>query len=286
MFKIKVFIFFMAIKNMVAPCYMEKGISGFRAEKMGYKIEKVGQLPDSIPESSGLEIAQQGKSFWTHGDGGCKKKLYEINQQGEVLSVLSLKKLSNIDWEDIAKDDQGNLYIADIGNNRNIRKNLYIFKINVNEKNSVDTIKFSYPDQNSFPPSKEQMNFDCESIFWYKDSLYLFSKNRGQKCVKFYKLPDKGGEYVAELFQEVYMNSMVTAADISPDNKMMALLTYGKIYFFKIGEGDKLIATPYFCKTFSRNAQAEALVFINNTDLLVSNEQGKLFLVSKKKKSE
>jgi hypothetical protein len=285
MIKLKLLVFFFAIKNFLTPCHVENKETGFKAMKKGYKIEKVGHLPDSIPESSGLEIAKEGQSFWTHGDGQCKSQLYEVDINGNALSVLPLKNASNIDWEDMAKDDKGNLYIADIGNNLNKRKNLRIYKVNVNENNRIDTINFSYPDQTSFPPEKDEMNFDAEAIFWCKNNLYIISKNRGVKCVNFYKVPDVKGNYVAELFiNGIYLNSMITAADISPDKKLVALLSYGKIYFFKAEDHEgSLKLKPYFVKTFSRSKQSEALVFVNNTDLLISNEQGELFLVRKKK---
>ena len=282
---LKLYAILFAIKNFFAPCYLEKKVSGFHAERNGYRIEKVGRLPDSIPESSGLEIAEEGKNYWTLGDGGSKSQLYKVDATGKALDILNLAQLKNIDWEALAKDDKGNIYIGEFGNNRNVRKDLRIYKVNVGDNNRVDTISFCYPDQKAFPPEKQQLNFDCEGFFWYNDSLYLFSKNRGQKCTKFYKLPDKPGNHQAVLFDELFMNAQLTDADMSPDNKLLALLSYGKIYFLNvhINPNGTFKFTPWFCKIFNRSAQAEALVFINDTDLLVSNEEGQLFVVRKKK---
>ena len=282
MLKLKILTLFFAFKNLVAPCHIEKRETGFHAAKNRYKIERVGTLPDLITESSGLEIAMEGQSFWIHGDGGAKNNLYEINLKGQLRSIRSLPA-SNKDWEDITKDDKGNLYVGDFGNNKSKRRDLRIYKISAD--NNVDTIQFSYPDQEAFPPKEEDRNFDCEAIFWHQDHLYLVSKNRGHKKINFYKLPDQKGNYVAEVFiKGVYLNSMITAADISPDKKLVTLLSYGKIYFFTIEAENPLQLKPYFVKTFNRSAQSEAMVFINDSDLFISNEQGQLFLVKKKKK--
>jgi sugar lactone lactonase YvrE len=43
---------------------------------------------------------------------------------------------TNIDWEDITKDKDGNLYVGDFGNNDNERKDLCIYKI---DKKSLTT---------------------------------------------------------------------------------------------------------------------------------------------------
>lgn len=282
MIKLKLLTLYFALKNFIAPTWIEKKESGFVAGKKGYTIMKVGQLPDSIPESSGLEIARDGESFWTHGDGNCKSNLYEVNCEGSPLSVMHVTSIPNIDWEDMTKDSYGNIYIADTGNNLNKRKNLRILKIHA-DRRKVDTISFAYPDQTMFPPPKEKMNFDCEAILWYNHHLYLFSKNRGHKQVHFYRIPDTAGVHTATLVDTLYFNSMITSAGISPDKKLVALLGYGKIYFLKAEEGEYLRLKPFFVKPFNRSGQSEGLVFVNNTDMLISNEQGKLFLAVKRK---
>jgi len=282
MLKYQLLTFIFAVKNLFIPTINEKKQSDFKVARNGYAIHKVGHLPDSVPESSGLEVATEEKTFWTHGDGHCSTNLFEITKNGEVQSVLSLKGIANVDWEGLTKDANGNIYIGDFGNNYNNRKDLVIYKVNPSSPTSIESIKFSYEDQKEFPPSPAELNFDCEAMVWYKDSLYLFSKNRGQKWMKIYSLPDKPGTYVAKIHQKIYVNSMITDADVSSDLKLVALLTYGKIYFLKVTEGFAL--DPYFVKVFNRSKQSEGLVFYNNSDLLVSNEQGELFEVKKKRK--
>lgn len=251
--------------------------TGFRGNKHPeIKITKEGNLPADINESSGLEIYSRD-TLITHNDGGGSKSIYTINDNGQLLEEIKIKETANIDWEDVSRDNSENLYIGDIGNNENKRKNLTIYRYNLSERRITGEIKYSYPDQQSFPPARENKNFDCEAMFWHKDSLYLFSKNRGNKWVKLYRLPDKPGSHTAVLVDSVKLSSMVTAADIAPDKNSYVLLAYGKLYFFKIDDKKVNFKNPWFSRRFSRSGQAEAITYINNSKLVVTNEKGKVF---------
>ena len=119
----------------------------------------------------------------------------------------------------------------------------------------------------------EQRNFDCEATVWHQNKLYLFSKNRSKtnRYVKLYSIPDSEGTYVASSSDSVYSKAMVTAADISPDGKTLALLTYGKVLLFDVEENLNFNKPTQCIKT--GKGQTEALVFVNNTDFVITNER-------------
>lgn len=185
-------------------------------------------LPSVLNEASGLYYAGPD-SLWWHNDGGDIPALYLTNDQGELLRTVPLPGLRNIDWEDITVDDQGFLYIGDFGNNLNQRKDLRIYRFHPPTA-SVDSILFAYEDQHAFPPPAEEANFDMEAMFWYGDTLHLFSKNRLQKgsyYTKHYTLPAAPGTYTARLRDSIYLRKrVVTGAAISPDGKAVALVAY------------------------------------------------------------
>ena len=190
----------------------------------------------------------------------------------------------NKDWEDIAKDDRGNLYLADVGNNANNRRDLVIYKFHPLTPERVESIRVRYANQRTFPPAADSLNFDCEAVVWYQNTLYLFSKNRSKtnRMVKMYAVPDAAGSYEAVPQDSLYSHAMVTGADVSPDGKTLALLTYGKVLLFDIAQGMNL-QHPTQCLKIAR-AQTEAIVFVNNTDFVISNERkGELWKVTKKK---
>lgn len=253
-----------------------------------YEIERIGQLPEEVKESSGMAVFED--LFITHPDSGNPPKLwgvkYPFKNDNAVHGTLTLpSNIKNIDWEDLAQDDQDNLFIGDFGNNNHERKNLSIIKFNL-LTNKSENIEFHYPDQTTFPPKKNKdKNYDCEAMFWSKGKLYLFSKNKGNKNVKVYKLPDQAGSYEAEIIDTLKLPMQITGADISPDGQFATLLSYGKVllYCVEFDSEEKLNLSPFHCKQFTRSGQSEAIVFLDEENLLITNEKGKVYWMYIKK---
>jgi uncharacterized protein YdgA (DUF945 family) len=61
--------------------------------------------------------------LWVIEDSGNANKIYGLNQTRKNITIRMLK----IDWEEITKDKEGNLYIGDFGNNEN-KEDLCIYK--------------------------------------------------------------------------------------------------------------------------------------------------------------
>ena len=140
------------------------------------------KLDDELKEISGLESINDSL-FIGHNDGGNQPLLYLMNQEGKILKSCKIYNAKNTDWEDLTKDDKGNLYIADIGNNANKRKKVRILKVELDSVLLLDSVNasvysFNYPDQTEFPPSNSELHYDAESISFFKDSLWIFTKCR------------------------------------------------------------------------------------------------------------
>lgn len=106
-----------------------------------------------VPESSSLALGEQPGTFYTNADAGNSPTLYKVNTEGKLLQEINLP-VANHDWESLAKDDKGNLYVVDAGNNNNSRKNLVVYRVNPTTPQQVSQIPFSYADQTEFPPKK------------------------------------------------------------------------------------------------------------------------------------
>ncbi len=280
---IKLFYWLFAIKVSLCNCQSERKRSGFVRGKSDYRISKIGKLPKRAVETSGLARVSGKATFWTHNDGGNIAELIEIDKKGHLMSILPLPKLINHDWEDLGADNLGNLYIADIGNNNNNRRDLLIYKLNPAQPGSVEEIRFNFADQREFPPAVENRNFDCEALIYKNNNLYLFSKNRSptNRYVKLYTIPAQAGSYSATPIDSVYIKSMVTGASISPDGHTLALMSYGKVLLFDVSAGVDF-SKPLSCIKVG-GGQAEAILFVNNTDFIFTNEQKRnIYLVKKK----
>lgn len=284
MLKYKLFTLYIFLQTALCGCQQDKNRADFEIVDSGYEITQLAKMNKTeVAESSGFAWAEGDSTLWTHGDGGGANELYKVNLQGELLETKTIPNTTNADWEDLTKDKAGNIYIGDFGNNDNKRHNLRIFKINPADSSRVDTIRFRYADQLLFPPKKKDRNFDSEAFFWHNGNLYLFTKDRGrEELVKVYEVPDKPGDYAVKPIDSLQINTMITAADISPDGKHFALLGYGKVYLFEMPAGGKIFDGKKQCIPVGKSGQAEALVFENDQDLIFSNENGKIFRVKKK----
>ncbi len=177
-------------------------------------------LPSSVYETSGLEIINE--NLITINDSGNPSNLYYLNKNGEMLFRRMFNGLKNNDWEDLTADEEF-IYIADIGNNFDIRDNLRIIKTPISpENNSFEIINFYYPEQDDFS-FKELSIYDAEGLISFGDFLLIFTKNRAKKITEIYKLPKKSGNYKAELIGEIDVESIVTAADFNNKMKLLAI---------------------------------------------------------------
>lgn len=259
-------------------CTSDQGRGTFADASSRYTVAEIGRMNTRAQESSGLENATTQGDLWTHADGGNTARLYRLTRQGDLLQTVDLDPLQNIDWEDLTQDEERRLYVGDFGNNKNKRRNLHIYRLSGPTLHQVDTIRFSYPDQRAFPPRKARRNFDCEAFYYYQDSLYLFTKNRGSSgMVKQYVLPARPGRHTARLADSLALPTWVTAADVSPDGHRVALLGEGQVYLFERLPGRRLFDGLKTTVSLSKSGQAEALVFINDRDFVFSNEKGVLY---------
>ena len=269
----KLYLFLFALKTATCSCNFEVKNVFFTKAKFG--IHKEGKLPVCIGENSGLVKAWQDGYYWTHNDSGGSPELYMINAAGLMFDTLRVPNSVNIDWEDLAKDKKGNIYIGDFGDNSNRRNDLTIYKRGYS---GTEKITFEYADKT--PADSSNLVFDCEAFFWNNDSLYLFTKswNKGQKLTKLYVLPDKPGHYKVSPIDQSFLKTQVTGADISPDGSKFALITYGKIMIYNIRNGQINFKSPSKCIKIGKN-QTEAIVFENDHRLVFSNEQRKIYSI-------
>ncbi len=193
----------------------------------------VTNLDKKLKESSGLAFTKHG--LWTVNDGK-SNSIYRIDEQsGIIRQEIILTNTTFIDAEGIACD-QHYLYIEDAGNNDGQRKDLKIVRLAIDsihptEKTqslTAETISFIYPEQTNFNPDKKNNNFDCESIIATKDSLFLFTKRRGDNQTSLYALPKKPGNYKAVLKKTFNVSGLITDAAISDDERSVVLVGYLK----------------------------------------------------------
>lgn len=246
-----------------------------------FNIAGIGKIRfKALKESSGLSHWKEDL-FFTHNDD-TDSCLYLINAKGKLIRKWFVP-FKNRDWEDVCQDDKGRVFIGDFGNNFNASKNLRIYIFDPMKNKTEGMIRFRYAEQEAFPPVQPgSMNFDCEAMVYQKDSLYLFTKNKKERSTNVYAIPAKPGDFTVVKKQEIPLLGMVTAASLRPDGKELALLTYGKLYFFSLNNGLQSIPNPDFCFAWSKFRQSESLSYWGRDSLLAGNEQRDLYLITRK----
>ena len=191
----------------------------------------VGELPDEIEETSGL-IFHNGK-LWTHNDSEGEPMLYSVDTAtGEILERKTISGVTNIDWEDLAKDATY-IYIGDFGA---MNTNPRIIRIKIEDLENPElsviesrVINFTYgnPDYPEPDYSVTNTRFDCEAFIAKDDTLFLFSKNWVDHQTYLYAIPNKANYFhTITPVDTLQLDYLVCAADYDYQTNTVALLGY------------------------------------------------------------
>ncbi len=267
------------LKNSLFLLFLLMTSFSFSQEK---KCVIVGSLPVELKEASGLELLNDS-TFIAINDGGNKAELFLLNLDGSLQRKVTVLKEKNHDWEDLTSDGEF-LYIADFGNNNNTRKNLRVLKVNIEDittKKEVvaEKIYFNYIEQVSFPPKKEEMNFDAEAIVCIGDSLLILTKTNTVPWTgksQLYYLSKTPGIYSIKKSGELFIGSngwyidAITAADYL-DNKLV-VTTYNRLLTFNFANNNvKLIKKL----SFSELTQKEGVLFKSADEVFIVDENSR-----------
>ena len=243
-------------------------------------------LPDQLKECSGL--IELGDGFFLGlNDSGNAADLWLFNDNPKYpVKGIHVKGATNADWEELASDDEY-LYIGDTGNNSGTRKDLTVYKVRrsgVFESGEVtaEKIHFSYPDQKKFSPSGKH-NFDCEAMVCIGDSLYVFTKNRGNAKTDAYGFPKLPGTYKAKKLGSFDAEGLVTGAAFRTVDSQGQLALIGYTFVDQSYHPFILefsgITIPYFFKnkpvryTYEAKLQTESILFFGPDNVLITNEE-------------
>ncbi len=272
-----------------------------------------------IDEMSGIARSRTYEDiYWVHNDSGDRARIFPIRLDGSVVvppfisrrdssdrpedpttayEGIQIEGAVNIDWEDIACDGD-TLYIADTGNNGNARRDLAVYV--VKEPNPETTLQahalkrlpVAYPDQKAFPG--DVWRFDCEAIFVFQGKLYFLTKHRAPRQLstpengtKLYRLDTQYTDRLNTLtLVDTHDNlgGWVTAAAMSPDERRLAVLCQApqqSLWLFeRPARGDKFLTQGKAKQIPLQNGkQCEAIEWIDNQRLVITNEQREIFVV-------
>lgn len=243
-------------------------------------VREVGRIESRvISESSGVAASRQYTNiFWTQTDGGGPKKqwLVAMNRNGATVKEFFVGGVFISDWEDIAIDGGRNLYIADTGNNDARRPQISVHQLSEPDPHSaVSRVEVKQSWSLRFPAEI----FDCESLFIWEGYGYVVSKVFKDARAKIYRFPLTPAKepVVLELVATTKIDSPVTGADISPDGRLLGLVSKAGAFVYRIdGDVSRVIkAKPH--QTKFRHEHIEGCTFVPE-GLLATAESREVFL--------
>lgn len=232
-----------------------------------------------IKESSGVIASRRYPDvFWTHNDGGGPKKqiLYAIDREGKTRAAFQVTGPRFHDWEDIAIDNAGHLYLGDIGNNDSKEDRLTVYEIDEPDPTSgTGSVSPKRGWTLKFPGAP----FNCESLFIWKEHGYVISKVFDKAHAQVFRFPleNTNRPLTLELVATTRIESPVTGADISADGNLLGLVSKTGAYVFRI-EGDVArIAQIEPHHTRLKDQHIEGCCFVLD-GLLATSERRNIFL--------
>ncbi len=231
-----------------------------------------------LSEISGM--AHKGNYIYAINDGDNGPYVFRLNiSTGEMSGKYRFENLENHDWEELSVFDNY-LYIGDFGNNRAERKNLAIYRINIDSllypAPPVNVTRFSYGMQMSYERSRHDHEWDCEAMTVTSDGIYCFSKNWKNMVTMMYHFNEGGNN---NLFPVDSFNAgfLVTGAYFDAPSRSLYLCGYNEnnTYLLRFTDIDKPSFSVYYKKYIIpelKNTQVES-VFVDGNYIYLASER-------------
>jgi hypothetical protein len=146
----------------------------------------------AIPEASGIVRSRRHPGiFWVHNDSGNAPLLFAVRGDGRIVRRFRLA-IPNLDWEDIAVDDRGHLYLGDIGNNTGLLRVRTIYQLDepdptIPEGGDRDRPLPATRAVNYAPPPSNR--FDAEGLVIDRGTAVLIAKYRDGREAELFAVP-------------------------------------------------------------------------------------------------
>lgn len=248
------------------------------------QLKKVSRLPTVMNECSGMLFVDDS-TLLMHNDSEVPNRLYYVNVQGNMMDSVEIP-LRLFDFEAISRNGSL-LYLADIGNNTNIRKDLKIVIFDINQRKLIEVLAVRYAEQTNYPPAKDSLYFDAEAIVYKNDSLFIFTKNRtkpynGKSLVYALDLQTKELQLIHTLQFDQYSWVKSSITDACFQEGKFYLLAYRYLYILDTHfQLEKRIH-------LSCIAQREAIAINTKNEIFIATEKhpilggGKLYMLKEK----
>lgn len=213
-----------------------------------------GVLLDSqLAEVSGLTASRQHRdTLWLLDDGGNPARLFAVGTDGDRRATLRIEGVTKTDWEDLATFRLGGrnyLLIADTGDNGGLRRTLQLHAIEEPAKlenarvRPAWSIAFRWPDgaRDSEAVAVDERTGQILLISKKRQPPELFvlplRPQRGvqtaRRIGRLAGVPQPDAAQLRANPKQARILNQITAADVSPDDRTLAVLTYRNVLLYQ-----------------------------------------------------
>ncbi|MEB3237853.1 MAG: hypothetical protein VKO64_09540 [Candidatus Sericytochromatia bacterium] len=210
---------------------------------------------------------------------------------GRKVREVRVLGVRNRDWEELAFDEDGHLWIADSGNNRHDRTDLALLRVLEPDPWRDDATRVEQRVPLRYPDApRAGGTFNAEALFFHDGHGWLITKDAAHGLYRFPVRQDEKGTLLLERSGGLVpppggFGGLVTGAAIADGGKLLAV-TAGRrhVWFYESSEDDAPRVTrlagrpPAWCVAYGKNDrdwQVEAASFVPGCrDLVVAAEEG------------
>jgi hypothetical protein len=205
-------------------------------------LEHLGRFDvQAIPEASGIVKSRRFPGiFWVHNDSGNLPLLFAVRSDGRIVRRFRLA-VPNIDWEDITIDDQGHLYLGDIGNNGGLLPVRVIYRIDEPDPSSsadrplaaAAAVFYALPRSN---------RFDAEGLIYDRGTAIVVAKYLDGREAELFAVPMEPPAPLARPAQPRAIGRLpgftepATGAALSEDRTLLAVCSESVTRIYRRGE--------------------------------------------------
>lgn len=227
-----------------------------------------------LTETSGIADSKTNPGYlWVEQDSGNPPMLYLLKHDGVISDSVYIKGAVNRDWEDIVLAE-GNLYIADIGDNNAVYGAYTIYRFaepatGTDTVSVFDKIQFTYPDS----------AHDAEAFLVEPGTKDIYIITKRDEKSKVYKLvyPQSTTAINQAVFEMDLTFSGAVSAALSPDAKEVIIKTYTHLYHYNKTPEEKIVDALQKAPSsldYQMEAQGEAVSFgLDNSGFFTLSEQ-------------
>lgn len=210
-------------------------------------------LDARLQEISGIAASRRfADTLWMINDGGSDPEVHAVSRRGSHIASLRVAGVDNTDWEDLAAFDlEGRRYllVADTGDNGGLRKTLQLHVIAEPARLADATVEPAWSIVFRWPDGPR----DCEAVAVdaARGQILLVSKKRqppelfalplrpngteplvARRLGLLHGVPQGDRDEIRANPDLARLRSQVTAVDIAPDRRAMAVLTYRDVLLY------------------------------------------------------